>query len=57
MSSTCSVDGPYNGLFPGEITLELADFPFLAVDMLGYKEVAVPPSFVGFFRHLQIDQV
>lgn len=42
---------------PGEIILELAGFPFLAIDMLDYKEVAVPPSFVGFFPHLQIDQI
>lgn len=57
MSSTCSVDGPCNGLFPGEITLELADFPLLATDMLDYKEIAVPSSFVGVFPHLQVDQV
>lgn len=54
MYCTCSVDGLCSRLFHGEITLELAVFPFLATDMLDYKEVAVSPCFwvflfLGFF--------
>lgn len=49
IESPCSVDGPCNRLFCGEITLQLADFPFSATDVMGYKKVAVSPWFGVFF--------